>query len=170
MDEQHAARRQMLDAARERGWTTLEELLSLASGSPVDLDEAADLAREAGIDLVGGGGDGWDELQTLADEGPGAFSIVPEAPAPAEELMPGGPAALYLREISRNPLLTAEQEVRLAQELEAGKAARAALARGVDDAAERARLEEAVRVGEAARQRLIEANLRLVVSVARKYL
>ena len=171
MDQhKHEARRAMLEAARQRGWITLEELLSLASGSPVDLDEATDLARETGIELVRGGDESWDDLGRLADEGPGAFSAVPEGPPPVEELMPGGPAALYLREISQTPLLTAEEEVQLAQELEAGKAAAAALERGVDDPDERARLEEAIRVGEAARKRLIESNLRLVVSVARKYI
>jgi RNA polymerase primary sigma factor len=41
---------------------------------------------------------------------------------------------------------------------------------GKVSAAERARLDESVRIGDAARQRLIESNLRLVVSVARKYL
>jgi RNA polymerase primary sigma factor len=159
-----------LHAARERGWTTLDELMNLASSSPVDVEEAKDLARDAGIELVDEDGDTWQDLETLADEGPSAFSGVREAPASAEELMPGGPAALYLREISRTPLLTAEEEVELAKALEAGKEASAELARGVDDAAERARLEEAVRRGEAARTRLIESNLRLVVSVAKRYL
>jgi RNA polymerase primary sigma factor len=159
-----------LQAARERGWTTLDELMSLASGSPVDVEEAKDLVRDAGIELTDEDGDAWQDLETLADEGPSAFTGVREAPATAEELMPGGPAALYLREISRTPLLTAEEEVELAKALEAGKAASAQLAGGVADAAERARLEEAARRGEAARKRLIESNLRLVVSVAKKYL
>ena len=44
--------------------------------------------------------------------------------------MAGGPASLYLREISRARLLTAEEEVTLAQQIEAGKAARAQLERG----------------------------------------
>jgi RNA polymerase primary sigma factor len=106
----------------------------------------------------------------FADEGPSAFSVTTEGPADTEELMAGGPAALYLREISQNPLLTAEEEVQLAQELEAGKAAQERLNEGVAAADERARLEDAVRTGQAARKRLIESNLRLVVSVARKYL
>ena len=161
--------RAAIEAAREeRGWITLEEVMAVASGSPVDLDEAKDLARGAGIELVSGDGDAWEDLGTLAEEGPGAFTVA-ESPATADELMPGGPAALYLREISRTPLLTAEEEVQLAKQLEASKAARKALDRGAAEA-ERARLEEAVRLGEAARKRLIESNLRLVVSVARKYI
>ena len=163
-------REQLMQAARERGWTTLEEILELASGSPVDFDVATDLAEVAGIDLVERGGDTWDDLATLADEGPAAFSVVSEGPAAADELGPGGPAALYLREISHTPLLTAEDEVQLAKDLEAGKAATASLAAGVADPAERERLEHDVRVGAAARKRLIESNLRLVVAVARKYI
>lgn len=168
-----------LDAARERGSITLDEIMRLAAGSPVDADEARHLTREAGIDLtddaVEGGGDPWADLGTLADDGPSAF-LPPsrDDEAATDELMAGGPASLYLREISRARLLTADEEVSLAQQLEAGKSARAVLedgmASGALDADERARLEAAVTTGEEARRRLIESNLRLVVSVARKYL
>ena len=167
-------------AARERGWITIEELLRLASGSPVDLGEAEALTRAAGIDLVDDSqSNPWDDLGKLAEDGPEAFSGSGQrsdrdeagaASAAADELLAGGPAALYLREISRTPLLTAEEEVTLAKELEAGKAARARLDEGVTDPAERERLEADLQVGDAARKRLIESNLRLVVSVARKYL
>jgi RNA polymerase primary sigma factor len=161
-----------LAAARERGSITLDEIMRLASGSPVDTDEALHVTREAGIDLVEDDADDpWSSLSTLADEGPSAF-LPPtrDDEAATDELMAGGPASLYLREISRARLLTADEEVTLAQQLEAGKAAREQLERGVDDSEERARLEETAARGEEARQRLIESNLRLVVSVARKYL
>jgi RNA polymerase primary sigma factor len=169
-EDLHATHGDKLAAARDRGWTTLEELMKLASGSPVDVDEAVDLAQDAGFQLVERGGDAWEDLGRLADEGPSAFSVVAEAPPPIDEFMPGGPAALYLREISQNPLLTAEEEVQLAKELEAGKAARKQLEQSIDDPATRARLERDLEVGEAARKRLIESNLRLVVAVAKKYL
>jgi RNA polymerase primary sigma factor len=167
-------RLEAVEQARERGWITLEELMNLASGSPIDLDDATDLARAAGIDLVKSkgddGDDSWEDLETLAEEGPGAFTGVREGPVPIEELAPGGPAALYLREISRTPLLTAEEEIELAKRVEAAQAARERLAEGVADPGERARLEETVQRGEEACQRMIEANLRLVVSIAKKYL
>jgi RNA polymerase primary sigma factor len=67
-------------------------------------------------------------------------------------------------------LLTAQEEIQLAQEMEAGRVAREQLEAGDAPAEELARLAETVRLGDAARQRLIESNLRLVVSVARKYL
>jgi RNA polymerase primary sigma factor len=164
-----------LDAARERGSITLNEIMQLASGSPVDVDEALHVTREAGIELTGDGDGGsanpWADLSTLADGGTEAFHPSPrDEEAATDELMAGGPASLYLREISRNPLLTAEEEVELAQQLEAGKDARAQLENGVQDDEQRGALEKLVEVGEEARRRLIESNLRLVVSVARKYL
>src|SRR6058998_716853 len=70
------------------------------------------------------------------------------------------PVRMYLREIGRVPLLSAEEEVRLAQRMERGKAERLKPVpnrRYVDD-------------GEEAQRRLTEANLRLVVSVAKKYI
>ena len=163
-------RRALLAMAADRGWVTLEDILNAASGSPVGVDEAADVAREVGFQLVDRESDPYEDLETLAEEGPRAFSSVRETPPPAEELAPDSPAALYLREISKAPLLTAEEEVALAKQLEAGKAAAKRLAHGEVKAEERAELEEALRRGDAARKRLIESNLRLVVSVARKYM
>ncbi len=75
------------------------------------------------------------------------------------------PVRMYLREIGRVPLLTAEEEVRLAQRMERGKAERLRmdLHRGLVN---RRYIDE----GEEAQRRLTEANLRLVVSVAKKYI
>ena len=170
-ESKHEHRSDVLQAAaRERGFITLEELMGLASGSPVDLQEATALARDAGINLVEDGGDAWEHLESFADEGPSAFVATPDTSVTPEDVMAGGPAALYLKEISQTPLLTPEEEIHLAKQLEAGKAAAKKLGQGVADAAARAQLEEAVRVGEAARKRLIESNLRLVIAVARKYI
>ncbi len=172
MDLQEYVRdRAQLQQLLQRGYVTLDELIQLASGSPVDLEEATRLAQDAGIEVVDEDNtDPWDDLETLAEEGPDAFTTVREAPATAEDLGADSAAALYLREIRRTPLLSADEEIALAQQLEAGRDAAARLAEGVADAAERAALEEAVQQGDAARKRLIEANLRLVVSVAKKYL
>jgi RNA polymerase primary sigma factor len=76
----------------------------------------------------------------------------------------------YLREIGRVPLLTAADEVSLARAVEAGLFAEDRLANlpGIDPVL-RADLAEIVRQGDQAKRRLIEANLRLVVSVAKRY-
>ncbi len=85
----------------------------------------------------------------------------------AQEVPPDSLAA-YLDEIGRSPLLTAEEEVELAQEIEEGRRAAAELAAGAA-ADEQATLEAAVLRGNRARQRFLESNVRLVVSIAKRY-
>ena len=76
----------------------------------------------------------------------------------------------YLAGLGRYDLLTADDEVRLAQAIEAGHEARRRLGAGqVDEPAERVRFERAVRRGDESRRHFIEANLRLVVANARRY-
>jgi len=89
----------------------------------------------------------------------------------SEELS-GGAGAMYLREIAHHELLTAQEEVSLAQRLEGGKAALRELATADEtlESTRRLELEHQAEDGERARRRLIECNLRLVVSVARRYL
>jgi RNA polymerase primary sigma factor len=78
---------------------------------------------------------------------------------------------IYLREIGRVPLLTAEDEVELAKSIEAGLYADEKLSGGYPLlGAERADLEWLAADGVRAKQRLIEANLRLVVSIAKRYI
>jgi len=80
------------------------------------------------------------------------------------------PVRMYLQEIGRFPLLTPQQEVELAMQAEAGTRADEQLEDGGSlSADERLILERAVRQADKARKRLVEANLRLVVSIAKKY-
>ncbi|GAB4304138.1 MAG: hypothetical protein Kow0097_00600 [Candidatus Bipolaricaulota bacterium] len=80
------------------------------------------------------------------------------------------PVRTYLREIGRVPLLTREEEVELAQKVEAGTAALEELNQGVVDPQRRAELEKIIQEGDAARERLAVSNLRLVVSIAKRYM
>ncbi|NED36511.1 RNA polymerase sigma factor [Streptomyces sp. SID8499] len=93
------------------------------------------------------------------------------APARTES---GGPSAdlfrQYLREIGRIPLLTAAEEVELARRVEAGLFAEEKLSSTPDlDSRLAGDLDRLVVSGRMAKRRLIEANLRLVVSVAKRY-
>jgi RNA polymerase primary sigma factor len=77
---------------------------------------------------------------------------------------------LYFKEIGRVPLLTAEEEVMLAKRMEAGKLAQEELRRDGIGSEERIDLRRTMLDGIAAREHLIRANSRLVVSVAKKYI
>ncbi|MCE5203511.1 MAG: RNA polymerase sigma factor RpoD [Coriobacteriales bacterium] len=84
------------------------------------------------------------------------------------------PVRMYLKEIGKVPLLTAKQEVDLAMKIEKGLEATAALeeaaAKGIQlDKAEIRRLERIENIGLNAKKQLVEANLRLVVSIAKRY-
>jgi RNA polymerase primary sigma factor len=106
-------------------------------------------------------------MQTTSDETaePAAGSL-----GVSEELS-GGAGAMYLREIANHDLLRSHDEIELAQRMEAGREAARRLEAGEDlDDDERARLARVVEDGDQARRHLIECNLRLVVSVARRYL
>nr|WP_281179346.1 RNA polymerase sigma factor [Streptomyces ochraceiscleroticus] len=133
------------------------------------------------------------QTRSLADVPPAAAATVPqqaeppapemlsEEPDPAPEPPPerarpeaGGPSSdlfrQYLREIGRIPLLSAAEEVELARRVEAGLFAEAKLAGTPDlDSQLALDLDKLVVLGRMAKRRLIEANLRLVVSVAKRY-
>jgi RNA polymerase primary sigma factor len=75
----------------------------------------------------------------------------------------------YLSELGSYPLLTADQEVELAKAIEAGRDAERQLAAGDVTRAKRAALQRQVDDAEAARRTFIQSNLRLVVSIAKRY-
>ena len=80
------------------------------------------------------------------------------------------PVRMYLKEIGKVPLLTGAHEVSLAKRIEAGlDAAVQCEALGDLSSEQRASLRAVVRDGELAKAQLIEANLRLVVSIAKRY-
>jgi len=120
-------------------------------------------------------------LKLLADEG---VEVI-EAPQDTDEFAPRQPHSetrraatgdlvrIYLREIGRVPLLTAHDEVELAKAIEAGLFAEEKLQGGVQAGCAGAQMAELMLIaadGIAAKQRLIEANLRLVVSIAKRYI
>jgi RNA polymerase primary sigma factor len=77
---------------------------------------------------------------------------------------------LYLKEMARVPLLTLEEEVRLAKRLESGLLAAITLSKNGMDGQRCHELERVIQDGQAAREHLITANTRLVVSIAKKYM
>ena len=133
--------------------------------------ERCDLSAEA-VDGV---------LKMLADEGVDVTDPAPEADdvlprqvqAEARRTVTSDLVRIYLREIGRVPLLTAHDEVELAKAIEAGLFAEDKLQGGLHGECAGAEVAELMLIaadGIAAKQRLIEANLRLVVSIAKRYI
>jgi RNA polymerase primary sigma factor len=145
---------------RERGGVTVEDVAAALDRSDLpddSLERVVRMLAEQGVEVL--------ESQQETEDVPRADEGDLGKRAPTSDLV-----RIYLREIGRVPLLTAEDEVELAKSIEAGlfaeeKMARTAvLARG-----ELLDLELLSREGMRAKQRLIEANLRLVVSIAKRY-
>jgi RNA polymerase primary sigma factor len=147
----------------------------------IEADELRKLLEEAGIDAEGASdqeitpASAWAEGADPADE---AAAPAPDVPPPLRRSQhvttddaPPTNAAIYFRDISATMLLTAEEEIELAKQIEVGEDAKRERQhyRNLSEEA-RSELEDMVTIGERARSRLTEANLRLVVSVARKYL
>jgi RNA polymerase primary sigma factor len=101
----------------------------------------------------------YEEMEALAAEAVGEQSFIHD------------PVRQYLREIGRVKLLTLEEEIDLARRMEEAAAAAERLEAEADALSEREKraLGRLVEDGELARQNMIDANLRLVVSIARKY-
>jgi RNA polymerase primary sigma factor len=147
-----------------------------ADGEPCAVQEAAgeqepgtgqgDVAAAAGRPLKAAGEESQDEPFFFGDDDEGL---------PAAQVAVAGatadPVKDYLKQIGRVPLLNAGQEVELAKRIEAGLFAEEKLAagRGVLRPGQRIDLKWVAEDGRRAKNHLVEANLRLVVSMARRY-
>ncbi|WP_030145183.1 RNA polymerase sigma factor RpoD [Spirillospora albida] len=145
---------------RERGGVTVDDVAAALDRSDLpddSLEKVVRMLAEQGVEVLETPQE--TEDVTRADEGDLGKR------APTSDLV-----RIYLREIGRVPLLTAEDEVELAKTIEAGLFAEEKLAHtAILSRDRRLDLEQLSRDGVRAKQRLIEANLRLVVSIAKRY-
>jgi RNA polymerase primary sigma factor len=153
---------------------TDEELSELLESVEVPLDEEdlqeLDLEAEEEDLVLAEDGDDWDEMEPdEADEGRVPLRALVQVSASD---LGNDPVRMYLREIGQVPLLSSAQEARLAHRIQKGEAARRRIHEERDTlpSQERAKVRKAIRSGGQARGKLIEANLRLVVSVAKRYM
>jgi RNA polymerase primary sigma factor len=149
---------------KEAGFLTSDDIgaaLVAAELPPESTDAVLRLLSDEGIEIV----DSTDE--ELEDEPPSKTTAEEEAGVRSAT---NDPVRMYLKEIGRVPLLTAAEEVDLAKRVEAGLFASEKLTMSASIAAGLHRdLELIERDGQLAKKRLIEANLRLVVSIAKRY-
>ncbi len=171
--------------AEEQHFETLMGLLETRGIALSDLAEDEVLADEDfdEEDLEGFGGDLEDLEIDLEAEVEGEMAEMGMDDADREELearaeamadsrvRTNDPVRQYLQEIGKVDLLKLEEEISLARRIEEGEAARKRLGEEGDTLPERQKraLQRVVEDGDLARQHLIEANLRLVVSIAKKY-
>ncbi|MBE0466725.1 MAG: sigma-70 family RNA polymerase sigma factor, partial [Candidatus Desulforudis sp.] len=140
-EEANSCIQDLLEKGKQRGSLTYNEVMDTLQGVDLTPDQIDDVYEKLAGEGIDVVPDG-PELVPLVDE------EAPEEEAEAEIAVPEGididdPVRMYLKEIGRIPLLTPDEEVTLAKAMEAGD--------------------------EEAKRRLIEANLRLVVSIAKRY-
>lgn len=167
---------ELLEKAETQGYLAIEDVLD-ALGT---VDEEGPLAvvvgelRQAGIEIEAVEDDEAeeDELEPSLDEiSNEEVEVWDEDMYDLDGIGVDDTVALYLREMARVPLLSNDEEVAIARKIEQGRAAKVTLQNnGHHTADERDCLEEVLLEGVDARDHLIRANTRLVVSIAKKYI
>ncbi|MEG2097769.1 MAG: RNA polymerase sigma factor region1.1 domain-containing protein, partial [Pseudoflavonifractor sp.] len=176
---------ELIDRGKKKGNLSASELMDVLENMELEsdqMDKIYDTLENLGIETVGD-----DYLPELADDTVPPLEEIEEIPE--EEIVDPStlvdsfgiddPVRMYLKEIGKVNLLTTDEEVRLAQDMGAGDTAQMRIdelkrARENGETPEitpedEAALKKAARHGETAKQRLAEANLRLVVSIAKRY-
>jgi RNA polymerase primary sigma factor len=161
----------LIDLGRSQGYVTYDDVMEAVPEAELNIDQLEDALAtliEMGVEISD------TEIEEPATEeeekreADTVESVAADIDLSAIDI--DDSISLYLKEIGRIPLLTAEQEVSLAKRMEAGRNAKRRMSKngelGLD---ERERLRSTIRDGQAAQEHLIKANSRLVVSVAKKY-
>jgi RNA polymerase primary sigma factor len=166
--------KELLSKGQSRGVLTQDEIgesLQALNLTPEQMDHFYALLDELNVDVVDGPSaenlrDMEDEESTDEKEDSLEKDVELAGKTPTND-----PVRMYLKEIGKVPLLTAAEEVDLAMKIEAGEEASAVLREKGDKLSreELRRLRRLERVGQEAKRKLVEANLRLVVSIAKRY-
>ncbi|MCG8500725.1 MAG: RNA polymerase sigma factor RpoD [Firmicutes bacterium] len=132
-----ASIKELLDKGKKKGILTYQEIIDTLEGmelDPTQIEKVYETIENLGIEVVGDIDKELEEIQITEEE---LDISVPEG------ISIDDPVRMYLKEIGKVPLLTPEEEIKLAKRMEAGEVE--------------------------AKRRLAEANLRLVVSIAKRY-
>ncbi len=170
MQSQYSPISRLIQIGRKKTYITINDILEFfpdAEKNVEQLEEAFAALNSAGIQYI-------EDANLLADPSDEEILKVKlEEEKYIDDLAnidTDDTIGLYLKEVSRVPLLTALEEVELAQRIESGRMAREELARGNINDRRRIELRNLIEDGWVAREHLITANSRLVISVAKKYM
>ncbi|MEO6714748.1 MAG: RNA polymerase sigma factor [Mycobacteriales bacterium] len=156
--------KELVAKGKEAGFLTAEEVgvaMVAAEIPPESMDAVLGILNNAGIEILEPEDVDDDEAVRREDR---------EAELALKASPTSDPVRMYLKDIGKVPLLTAEEEVDLAKRVEAGVFASEKLAMTPKlSAAMRRDLQAIERDGQLAKKKLVEANLRLVVSIAKRY-
>ena len=171
---------ELIERGKKKGSLSSSELMDVLEDMDLEsdqMDKIYDTLENLGIDTVGE--DYIPDLPDDADPPLEAMEDISEEEivdpnSMVDSFGTDDPVRMYLKEIGKVNLLSSDEEIELAQAMDAGNAAKEQLAElqaaGEEIPAEvQAELDKAIKKGERAKQRLAEANLRLVVSIAKRY-
>jgi len=177
----------VLKTARARGSITGNELLQhypRVEECVPQVDELLARLSDEGIEVIFDGNDGAAPSSGTAAERRSPPEVATTEPDPDEEELLGhsktrvdlddisaeDTVSLYLKQMGQVPLLSGAQEVELARQIEDALKARSRLRSASISSEQRTALLDVIAAGEQARINVVEANTRLVVSVAKKYI
>lgn len=159
----------LLEKADVQGYLTAEDLMEVypdISGDAERLDAIVLALRRRGVDIFD------QDIAMPFDDDEEMFPDDAETYSDLSPISSDDTIGLYLKEMSRVPLLNGEEELDLARKVDGGRHARQELAQlGKNgDQIQRKELENKIEEGLQARDHLIKANTRLVVSIAKRYM
>ena len=174
-EEEYGPLARLIDLGRQKSFVTIEDILQFFPDAEQDVDqleEAFSALLNAGIPYVDDASslEPTEEDLSVEDEEEDNRRAISFDDNYLANIDTDDMIGLYLKEVGRVPLLTAPEEVDLAQRIERGRMAREELARGNVPHHRRGELRRLVEDGWSAREHLITANSRLVISVAKKYM
>jgi RNA polymerase primary sigma factor len=170
-EQENPAIAQLVELGKDRGYVTIDEILKVFPEVERDMDQLEDTYAallSAGLNVLDGKVDAETSSESPADSSNAVGAAIEDnylATVDTDDTV-----GLYLKEVGRVPLLTAEEEVSLAKRIERGRIAREALASENISIKDRREKQLLIEDGWAAREHLITANSRLVISVAKKYM
>jgi RNA polymerase primary sigma factor len=163
---------ELLNKATTCGYLTTDDLLATfpeAEDNMAQLEEIFIQLINQGIEVYADAEEA-EEERRLKEQSPDEIPIPAVDPFDLSGIAADDTISLYLKEMARVPLLAPAEEIMLAKSLEKGRNAQKKIRRNCHSEEEVLKLRRYIREGNRARDHLIKANTRLVVSIAKKYM